>query len=211
VIGRSRSVAGLVTVLCWALLPLALDAQTPTTVGFVGGYSRTELVWRPAAETEELAGVVAGAFAHAVTPLGWLSVLAEGTYTQRSGDVLANGPDQPATGGIRSDYLTLSVHGRVSVGLGPVRIHVGAGPTIDQLIRSRLDATLAPVLERETSTVFGAAVGAGLSVLIAGRYTAEAEVRRVEGLGDAYSGGFRSVKNRSTEVVARLGIPLPRG
>lgn len=191
-------------------MPFAAHAQTPTVVGLIGAHSANEQIWKPDAAADDVAGVVAGAFAHATTPLGWLSVVAEGTYTQRGGNVLDNGPDEPATGAIRSDYLTMSVHGRASVGIGPVRVHVAAGPTIDQLIRSRLDATLAPVLEREGSTVFAAAWGAGLSVLIGGRYTAEVEVRRVEGLGDAYSGGFRSVKNRSREIVARVGIPLPR-
>jgi hypothetical protein len=52
-------------------------------------------------------------------------------------------------------------------------------------------------------------VGAGIGVPVGDRVRPEIEVRMVRGLGDAYSGDFITVRNRSLEVVGRVGLPLP--
>ena len=68
---------------------------------------------------------------------------------------------------------------------------------------------LAQVLE-ERATVFGAGVGVGVGAWVTPRVFAEVEARVVEGLGDAYVGSGVSVRNRSRELVARIGIPIRR-
>ena len=85
-------------------------AQAPTVIGLMGGYNRTKQIWKPETPVEHVGGLTIGAFAHATTPVGWLSVIADGAYTQRGGDVMDDGQGQPETGAIRSDYLTMSVH-----------------------------------------------------------------------------------------------------
>jgi len=194
----------------FCLVPDHVAAQSPTVVGLVGGYNTTKQIWKPVTPVDQVGGLTIGGFAHATTPVGWLSVIAEGAYTQRGGDVIGDGQGQSETGAIRSGYLTVGVHGRASVPVGPVRVHLSAGPTIDQLMRSRLDPSLVGVLENEGSMVFAVTAGFGAGMRIGERVSVELELRVVEALSDAYSGGFRSVKNRSKELVARIGIPLPR-
>jgi hypothetical protein len=204
-----RTLIGIAAIgLC--LGPADAAAQTSTVVGLMGGYSKTRQTWKPETPVERVGGLTIGGFAHATTPVGWLSVIAEGAYTRRGGDIMGDGEGQLETGAIRSDYLTMSVHGRASLGVGPARVHFSAGPTIDQLMRSRLDPSLVRVLENEGSTVFAVTAGLGVGIWIGERVFAEVEGRVVEALSDAYSGGFHSVKNRSKELVARVGIPLPR-
>ena len=191
--------------------PIELGAQTSgTLVGAVGGWLENRQIWSPSSETERVAGVLLGAFVRAATPAGWLSIQAEGLWTQRGGEVFDEVDGQVLQGSIRSDYLTISVHPRGSVTLGPLRVHVAAGPTLDQPLRSRFDPGLRMVLENEAPTVFGVSVGAGLGAVVAGQIHAEVEARVFEGLGDAYSGDFVSVRNRSIEILGRVGVPLRR-
>jgi len=188
-------------------------AQAPsTTVGVVAGYAHNEQIWSRDVETEAVGGLVVGAWANVPTGAGWFSITAEGTYTQRGGDatlddeVVAGAGD---TSPIRADYITISVHPRATARVGPVRIHLTTGPTLDQLVRSRLDPVLVPVLEDGTSTVFSWTAGVGIGGNVTSGVVAEAELRIVEGLGDAYSGPFISLRNRSIELVGRVGIPWP--
>lgn len=191
--------------------PGATSAQNaePTLVGAVAGVAATTSIWKPAAESEREVGAVLGIFLTAATPVPWFSIRAEGTVTQRNSDVLAVSGDETVRGGVRTDYVTFALHARLSTRVGPVRFHAAAGPVIDQILRSRLDPNLRPVLERESSMVFGAGAAVGLGTTVAGRYRVEAEARLFEGLGDAYSGDFVQMRNRSVEFVTRVGIPRP--
>ncbi len=204
----TRSWSVLLLALC--LTPLsALAAQTGGAIaGVVSGYTTTELLFSPDAETAKVGGFLIGAFVDAETPLAWLSIRAEGAYTQRGGDVLADVQGVPANSGIRSDYLSFSVQARGGVSIGPARLHVAAGPVVDQLIRSRMDLPLAQILDRESPTVFGVSAGIGVGVWVSEHVLAEVEGRIVEGIGDAFSGAFISVRNRSAEIVARVGVPI---
>jgi len=185
-----------------------LSAQnSPTIIGGMVGYNSTTGVWQPAAESQAVGGFTAGAFLHASTPVQWFSVLAEGAWVQRGSDVTGTVEGQPLTGGVRSDYLTVTIQPRGTITLGPVRFHASAGPTLDLLVRSRIDPALAPVLYQDVGTVFGATGAVGLGVAVGPRYRVELEARMFEGLGDAYTGDFIAMRNRSLEVVARVGIP----
>lgn len=207
---RRWAPVGLVAALTAAALsaPAALEAQQPRTlVGAVGGWVQNRHVWSPSSDTERVGGVLVGVFLRARTPAPWLSVHAEALWTQRGGDVFDDVDGQILQGSIRTDYLTLVVHPRLSVAVGPLGLHVAAGPTIDQVVRGRLDPGLRMVLEDETPTVFGVGVGAGVGTVV-GAVHAEVEARLFEGLGDAYSGAFVSARNRSLELLARVGVPL---
>jgi hypothetical protein len=212
---RSR-IVGLDLALSASVLAASLLAATnlaaqnaPTIVGGMAGYNSSTGIWKPASESQAVGGFTVGAFALASTPVGWLSFLAEGAWAQRGSDVTRTVDGQPVTGGVRSDYITVSVQPRASTALGPVTVHLSGGPTLDLLVRSRLDPGLAPVLD-DVGTVFGVTGGVGLGTRVSGRYRVEVEVRIFEGLGDAYSGNFVSMRNRSVEFVARVGMPRPR-
>jgi hypothetical protein len=206
---RRRSVVAVAVAL--AAVPAALSAQTPgTLIGAVGGWVQNRQVWSPSSETERVGGILLGAFLRAATPADWLSVQAEALWTQRGGEVFDDVDGQLLQGSVRSDYLTVAVHPRASLAWGPLRVHLVAGPTLDQPLRSRFDPSLRMVLENEAPTVFGVSVGAGLGTVLAGQVHAEVEARVFEGLGDAYSGSFVSVRNRSIEILGRVGMPLRR-
>jgi len=182
-------------------------AAEPTVFGVVAGYNTSRGVWSPDSESESVGGLMLGGFVNAKTPAPWFSVRAELLWVQRGNDVAGTVEGEPLIGGVRSDYVTISVHPRASFALGPIRLHLAAGPTIDQLVNSRLDPTLSSVALADVGTVFGVGAGAGLGTTLAGRYRIEVEARVFEGLGDAYSGDFVSMRYRSFEVVARVGIP----
>jgi hypothetical protein len=207
------AIAAIAATVSGAVRPTALAAQVerePTIVGVVAGYVHNEGVWKPASESTPVGGVLLGGFANAATPIPWFAVRAELMWTQRGDDVdvVIGGVGTP--GGVRSDYLTFTLHPRVSTSLGPLRFHVAAGPVIETLLRSRVDPSLAPSLQA-TSTIFGLSGGAGVGTRVAGRYRVEVEARIFRGFTDSYSGFTVSTQNRSLEFVARVGIPRPTG
>lgn len=188
-----------------------ISAQERGTIaGGVVGYSATTLLWRPAAEVAAVGGIVVGAFADAATLVGWLSVLAEGAYTQRGGDIESDRQGRDVIGSVRADYLSIAVHARAALSVGRARVHLSAGPTVDQLLRRRMDAVTASILQRETPSVFGVSVGVGAGVRVTTRVFAEVEARLFEGLSRAHAGDFLTVRNRSFEVVTRIGVPIRR-
>ena len=196
--------------LAFAVLPGSAEAQTSGTyVGVLGGWISNEQIWQPDATTEKVGGVLLGGYLNAVAPASWFSVQAEVYWAQRGGNVTTEIGAVTVDGGVRSDYLAVSIHPRATVSLGPVGLFLSAGPTVEQVIQSRLDPTLEPVLTA-SATTFGVNAGVGFSVQINPRLRGEVELRVFEGLGDAYSGAFVTLHNRSFEVLARVGIPLPR-
>lgn len=180
----------------------------PTIVGVSGGWNVNDGIWKPDAETEEVGGIVLGGFVNAATSLSWFGVRAEILWTQRGLDVVDDA-GSPA-GSVRADYLTFALHARAATSIGPVRFHIAAGPTVDQTLQRRVDAQLGPALNREVGTAFGVHGGAGAGFTVAARYRIELEARWFEGLGDAHAGDFLSVRNRSFELLTRVGIPRPR-
>jgi hypothetical protein len=189
--------------------PVAGTAQLPPmVVGFVGGYTATEHAWSPDTDTERVAGFTLGGFVDVQAPLSWLSAGAELAYTQRGANVLLDVGGTPSLGGIRADYLTWAIRVRAALALGPARVHVVMGPVNDIVVRSRLDPLLVQILDEEQPAPFGFSAGAGLGVWVTERLLAEVEVRVVEGLQPAYSGNFISARNRSQELVARIGLRI---
>jgi hypothetical protein len=208
--------AGLGVVCAKLLFSSALAAQEsalpsaaePTIVGVTGGWNVNDGIWKPDAETETVGGVVLGGFVNAATSLSWFAVRAEILWTQRGLDVVDDA-GAPA-GSVRADYLTFALHARAATNVGPVRFHIAAGPTVDQTLQRRVDAQLGPALNREVGTAFGVHGGVGAGFTVADRYRIELEARWFEGLSDAHAGDFLSVRNRSLELLTRVGIPRPR-
>jgi hypothetical protein len=152
--------------------------------------------------------LIAGAFADVATSLAGLRFRAEGAYTQRGGDVVLESGGQPVRGGVRAQYLSVGVQLMLTRTLGPVRVHVAGGPTLDQTLSSRLDPVLAQILEEESTVVFAVSVGTGVGAWVSERLFLGLDLRLTEGLGDAYSGGFTGFHNRSVEAVIRVGVPV---
>ncbi|HSM06260.1 MAG TPA: hypothetical protein VK858_16690, partial [Longimicrobiales bacterium] len=193
-------------------VPQAADRRQAVTAGVVLGYVHNEQRWSREVETDAVGGGLLGAWVNVPTPVHWLSVTAEGVFTQRGGDARLDqvAPGVTGTRAIRTDYVTVSVQPRGAVALGPVRLHVTTGLTMDLLVRSRVDAALEQVLEDGATGVFGWTAGVGIRTGIGRGRVAELEARIVEGLGEAYAGEIGTVRNRSLELVGRVGIPLNR-
>jgi hypothetical protein len=195
-----------------ASVPLHARGQR-TVVGATGGWATTTQRWKPSRSTEDYGGLMLGMFADAATPVPWLVVRGELTYTRRGGDVFLDfdfqdtePPLGPAR--IRMDYLTVVVHGKLQWVFGPLSAHFSFGPTLDQVLRRRMDPLLSQILEEETATVFSVAVGGGVGSWVTEWLHVAFDVRLTEGLSPAHEGNFSSVRNRSFEGFLSVGIPL---
>ena len=87
-----------------------------------------------------------------------------------------------------------------------MRVYVSGGPPVDQSFRTRTDPVLAQALDQESATVVSLAVGGGIGLLISDRFQPEVEVRWTEGLSQAFAGSFTTVRNRSLEILFRVGM-----
>ena len=193
-----------------AAFPRPVSAQGEgTVVGIEIGQATTTQLWKPpTVPTEKYGGFVVGAFADAATPRSGLSIRAEGAYTERGGDAVLDVAGQPVSARLRMGYLTIAVHLKLSRSFGPASAHVALGPTIDQVLRRRLDPILSQVFEEETPTVFSVTIGGGLGVWATERLFVEVDLRLTEGVSDAHDGDFITVRNRSVEGLLRVGVPL---
>ena len=193
-----------------ALAPAPGTAQArPVTFGGLGGWVRNSPVWNRGFETESVGGGVLGAWVNVPTPASWLSVTAEAAFTQRGSGTVLDPEEVPGalgTSPIRTDYLTASVLPRATLTVGPLRLHAATGPTMDLLLRSRVDTVLDQRMDDAATAVFAWTAGVGLGADVAAGWVAELEARIVEGLSSAYSGDLGDLRNRSFEVLARVGI-----
>jgi hypothetical protein len=199
----------LVTLPAIAGLGAPLSAQRPVTLGGMGGYVQNSPVWNRGFDTESVGGAVLGAWVNVPTPLLWLSVTAEATLTQRGSGTRLDPGEVPGALGvspIRTDYLTTSVLPRATLEVGPLRLHVATGPTMDLLLRSREDVLPEPLLDEPATAVFAWTAGAGVGADVGTGWVAEIEARIVEGLSNAYSGELGTLRNRSIEILARVGV-----
>ncbi|MEJ2540246.1 MAG: hypothetical protein P8188_09780 [Gemmatimonadota bacterium] len=186
--GRSHLAVGLALALVTAAAqarPAA--AQTSrTVVGGLGGFVHNDAVWSRELGTEAVGGAVLGAWVNVPTPVGWLSVTAEGSYTRRGSDTRLDEAAVPGAFGpspIRTDYLTASVLPRATLTLGRVRVHLTTGPTTDLLLRSRVDPVLDQLLDDGATAVFAWTAGAGIGADVGPRWVAELEARIVGRVG----------------------------
>ncbi len=204
---RALVVAGALACLAVANPPVALAQAGGSIIGAFAGANTTEQEWSPDADVERVTGFTLGAFVEAVTPLSGFTVLAEGAFAQRGGDVV-NAGTASVEGAVRTDYLSVSVRAKATVDAGPARAHLAAGPVFENVLRSRVSPGFQSILEREGRSAFGILMGAGVDVGIGQGRRIGVEARLFDGLSDAYSGDFISVRNRSWEAVVRFGIPM---
>jgi len=202
----------------WSLPLLAVAALSaegtaaqsrPITLGGLGGWVQNTPVWNRGFETESVGGLVLGAWVNVPTPVPWLSVTAEAAFTQRGSGTFLDPAEVPGALGvspIRTDYVTASVLPRGTLEVGALRLHAATGPTMDLLLRSRVDVVLEPELDEPATAVFAWTAGVGIGMDVGTGWVAEIEARIVEGLSSAYSGDLGTLRNRSIEVLARVGV-----
>ena len=179
-------------------------------VGVVSGLVDNVVSWKPALASEGWNGWSAGAFVDVATPLRGVRAVAEGAFVRRGVDVFEDVDGAAVSNsGIRSDYLRVSVLGRIGIEWRSVGLNAMAGPMVEQLLDSKMDAGLRSLLDQESPTVIGAVMGVGATLDVGGGRSVSAEARRTETLQSGYSGSFRSVRYGSTEYLVRIGVPLP--
>jgi len=185
------------------------DGGPLVIVGLFVGRISSRQIWSPPYETDGLKGLTAGVFVEARTPVSFLSVRAEAGYAQKGTVVWdeSQDPGRNAPARVRSHYLTLPIHGKVSFDVGPAEAYVFGGPTVDFLLSSQCSEEFCQFIRDEKGTVVNAAVGGGVGFRLPGGYTVGLEGRITEGLGDAYLAEFDSARNRSTSVLVRIGRP----
>lgn len=192
-----------------ALLPTPeLSAQVDRTWGVTGGAVSARQIWSGAVETDYLTGILVGVFADVPIPVPGLSVRWELLYTQRGTLVSDPQAEGLSDARLRSHYLSLPLHLKVGHSLGPVSAYLFAGPTFEQLLSTSTEGGVGDVLREERQTVINVSAGGGIGLGLPRDLLAGFEVRITEGLGDSYAGDFVTMRNRSLEVLVRLGRPF---
>lgn len=185
-----------------------LSGQVSGTWGVTAGRVSARQIWSGAAETDYLTGILAGVFADVHIPVPGLSVRWELLYTQR-GTLVSDPQAQGLSDArLRSHYLSLPLHLKVGHSLAPVSAYLFAGPTFEQLLSTSTDGGVGEVLREERQTVVNVSAGGGIGLQLPRSLIAGFELRITEGLGDSYAGDFVTMRNRSLEVLVRLGRPF---
>lgn len=180
------------------------------TVGVFLARTSSRLLWSNSFPSTRLLGIGGGVYADVQTPIPFVSIRAEAGYAGRGSLVWdeERDPDRTAEAAVRSHYLSVPVHGKLGVGVGALSAYLFAGPTLDFLLSSGCSAELCQLIREEKTTVFSLAVGAGVGVVLGGSLRTNLEVRLTEGLSDAYLGNQDSARNRTVELLVRVGKPL---
>jgi len=207
--------AGLVACLLSPAGGSAQDAAGPPTaseprVGVVLGATFSRQVWDPAVSTSDRTGGLLGAYVEVPFPGSVFAVRAGAQWVQRGGLVEADRDGTRVDGEVRSDYLSVPVHLVLSAGVGPLRLLVFGGPTVETFLSRRTDPVLNQFFDEDGTTVLNGAFGAGLELPLGRDARLEVEGRWTEGLSTALSGPFTTVRNRSREALLRVSLPLAR-
>ena len=111
------------------------------------------------------------------TPARFLSIRAELGYIRRGSVVWddALDPDHLTPAHVRSHYLSIPILGKVRFRLGPGSVYLLAGPTLDQLLKTKCTQDLCSVLNDERPAAFGVTVGSGVSIDFWDRFRADLE------------------------------------
>jgi len=180
------------------------------TVGAFFGSTSSEQIWPDPVAADRLRGMALGVYIDVQTPLPFLSIRAEAGYAGR-GSVLWDeelDPERSAEAAIRGHYLSFPVHGKVEAGLGPVSGYLFAGPTLDFLLSSDCTELFCQIVQEEKTTVVSVAAGAGVGLELPRGFRLGVEARHTEGLSEAYRGGPGSGRNRTLELLVRMGRVL---
>jgi opacity protein-like surface antigen len=178
------------------------EAQSVLSVGGHVGAVRARQLRDRGEDSGTRTGLLAGAYVDALTPVPWLSVLAEASYAERGGRFTF--PDE-ADADVRAGYLVFAVAPTARIGLGPVALAVYAGPGVETSVSTRYSPNLAAAYDTPTAQVFIALLGAGLEVHPTRRWALRMEIRHVEGVSAAFTDDAGDFRHRSTEILLRVG------
>ena len=197
----------LVTSLLWAS---PVGGQNQRTVGFHIGQVRSRQMWTGAISSANATGPSVGVNVDVPTPARFLSIRAELGYIRRGSVVWddALDPDHLTPAHVRSHYLSIPILGKVRFRLGPGSVYLLAGPTLDQLLKTKCTQDLCSVLTDDRPTAFAVMVGSGVSIDFWDRFRADLEVRLTEGLADAYVSPSSGTHYRSSEFLLRACFPF---
>lgn len=185
-----------------------LHGQERGWFGISGGQASSRQLWSGAFSTDHVRGVSVGAFADVQTPVPFLSIRAEVSFVRKGTTVQDEGQAESIPARIESDYLGIPIHGKATLRLGPVTGYLFAGPTVEQLLTTRCQSDVCSALGDEKPTVVSVGLGCGFGLDISDAARTELEVRLTEGLSESYVGASGGVRNRSIELLGRIGLPL---
>lgn len=89
-----------------------------------------------------------------------------------------------------------------------MRLFAFGGPTLEQTLKTTADASVVQVMGVERAVLFGVGYGAGLGGPLPGGLRGSLEVRSMEGISEAYYEGPVTIRNRSFEILMRVGVPI---
>ncbi len=182
----------------------ALSAQERRRGPVVGGLCARQ-IWQPEAATSCRGGLTIGVYAIGPTPAAWVSIHAEGAYTQRGSEVV----DENGLGAaIRSHSVTAPVLVRFAPPWSRVQPFIEGGFSLEYLIHTQADAPIRALLRDEAKIVFNGVAAAGLSFRVNDDVRLELWGRLTEGLNNAYAGDFLTIRNRSREFAIGLVRPF---
>jgi len=193
------------TAIALAAAPIPVAAQS-VTLGGAAGLTRSRQILERTSDSDPRDGFVAGAWMDVQTALPLLHVLAEAGYARRGGRFPLAGPAglTGLTGAVESDWITFTTAPMLHVTAGPVAAFVYGGPMLELHVRTRTAAALRGAYATPSDQVFAAIAGGGLEGRL-DAWSVRAEARVVEGLSAAYSGSAGDIRQRSVEVVVRVG------
>jgi len=173
--------------------------------GFVVGGTLSRQVWKPFVPTSNRTGFLVGYFTDVPSPLGPFRIRVGAGYAQRGGRVDGDFDGAPVVGETRSEWIDLHLELKLARSVGPLHAFASAGPSYGLHLRTRQDALLGQVLFEEHPKSFGVTASGGIGFGVTSHRVAELEVRWVEGLTTARSGAFVKARNRSLEIMLRIG------
>ena len=171
---------------------------------------RAEQLWDDPVSGTPSTGFTIGVGADVPTPVPALSVRAGVGYVQRGSGVWDRelDPERAAERNVRSHYLSVPLEAKLGWGIGPVSLHLVAGPVVDLLLDTQCSQDLCPLLEEEQPMSLSAAIGAGLAFPLREGLWAEVEIRLTEGVTAVYSTAGTGLRYRSVEAVVRTRFPF---
>lgn len=173
--------------------------------GFSVGQTRSQQVWSPSVDTSDRTGFLVNYYTDLPSPLGPLRVRLGTGYTQRGGLVGGDFEGEALSGETRSEWLALHLELKLAQSIGPMHVFAAAGPAYGLHLRTRQDAVLAQVLFEERPNSFSVTASGGVGIKVSADRVAELEVRWVEGLTTTRSGSFVRARDRSLEIMLRIG------
>ncbi|HKJ03531.1 MAG TPA: hypothetical protein VJ997_13780 [Longimicrobiales bacterium] len=182
----------------------SVEAQGVRAVGVHAGQVRSRWRHDRSPDSEERTGPVVGAFVDVQSPAGFVSILAEASWTRRGG-AYPIGVRDTYTGTVQVDYLTLAVLPVLRLSAGPLSVLTYAGPAVDIHVRTRAGGELAAAFATPSPQVLTVDAGAGVELALGRGWSVRGEFRVNEGLTHAFSSDADNPRSRSREILVRVG------